>query len=108
MALIRVNSGTINSLDFNFTGDNLNAGGKLVMKYSNLKVDILKRDKKSNDIKKKGIKSLIANIILKNDNPRNGDLREVNPHYDRDVQESFLNLVWNTIFTGMKKTAGMP
>lgn len=108
MALIRLNTGMINSLDFNFTGDNLGAGGNLVMKYSDLKVDVLKRDKNSNEIKKKGLKSLLANIIVKNDNPRNGDLREVNPHYDRDVRKSFFNLVWKTIFTGMKKTVGMP
>ena len=78
------------------------------MKYSDLKVDVLKRGKKSNDVKKKGLKSLVANIIVKNNNPGNGALREVNPHYDRNVQKSFFNLVWKTIFTGMKKTVGMP
>jgi hypothetical protein len=108
MALIRLKSGMINSMDLDLTGDNLRAGGKLVMKYSDLRVDVLKRDKKSNDVKKKGLKSLIANIIVKNNNPGNGDLREVNPHYDRNVQKSFFNLVWKTIFTGMKKTVGMP
>ncbi|MEP6928140.1 MAG: hypothetical protein ABI834_10910 [Ginsengibacter sp.] len=108
LALIKLNTGMINSVDFNFTGDNLKAGGKMVMKYSNLKVDVLKHDKNTNEIKKKGLISLFANIIVKNDNPRNGDLREVNPHYDRDVQKSFFNLVWKTIFVGMKKTLGMP
>ena len=108
IGLIRLKAGTIHSLDFSFTGDNLQAGGKLLMKYNDLKVDVLKRDRKSNSIKKKGIKSLLANIIVKNDNPRNGQLLEVNPSYDRDVQRSFFNLIWKTIFTGMKKTAGVP
>ncbi len=108
MALMRLNTGTINSLDFNFKGNNYGAGGKMVMKYSDLKVDVLKRDEESGGVKKKGLKSLLANIIVKNDNPRNGNLREVTPHYDRDVRKSFFNLVWKTIFTGMKKTLGIP
>lgn len=108
MALMRLNTGTINSLDFNFKGNNYGAGGKMIMKYSDLKVDVLKRDEKSGGVKKKGIKSLLANIIIKNDNPRNGNLREANPHYNRDVRKSFFNLIWKTIFTGMKKTLGIP
>ncbi len=108
MALMRINTGKINSLDFNFKGDNYSAGGKLVMKYNDLKVDVLKRDEKTGSIKKKGLTSLLANIIVKNDNPRNGNLREANPHYDRDVRKSFFNLVWKTVFTGMKKTLGIP
>ncbi|MEP6949438.1 MAG: hypothetical protein ABI863_09195 [Ginsengibacter sp.] len=108
MALLRLHTGTIHSMDFNFTGDNFKAGGKLVMKYSNLKVDLLKNDKKSNSVKKKKLTSLVANIIVKNDNPSNGDLREVNPQFDRNIQKSFFNLLWRTILKGMKKTAGVP
>ena len=74
MALIRLNTGIINSLDFNFEGNNLGAGGKLVMKYNNFKIDVLKRDKNSKKIKKKGLTSLITNVIVANDNPRNGEL----------------------------------
>ncbi|MEO6288388.1 MAG: hypothetical protein ABIO76_00620 [Ginsengibacter sp.] len=108
MALMRINTGKINSIDFDFNGDDLRAAGKMVMKYEDLKVDVLKRDKESGEIKKTGLKSLVANIIVKNDNPKNGDLREVHPHYDRDKRKSFFNLVWKTIFTGMKKTVGIP
>jgi hypothetical protein len=108
MSLIRVNTGTINSVDFNFEGDNLQAGGKFVMKYNDFKIDVLKQDKTAGKIKKKGITSLIANVIVTNDNPRNDNLREEKPHFNRDVQKSFFNLVWKTIFTGMKKTVGVP
>lgn len=109
MALMRINTGNITSIKFNFKGDNYGAGGKMVMKYTDLKVDVLKRDStKESGVKKKGITSLLANIIIKNDNPRNGNLREVNPHSDRDVRKSFFNLVWKTMFVGMKKTMGIP
>ncbi|MGH2564920.1 MAG: hypothetical protein ACRDE5_10420, partial [Ginsengibacter sp.] len=108
MALMRLNTGTINSVDFDFTGNDTSAKGDFVMKYNNLKVDVLKIDKDSKEVKKKGLTSLVANVIVKNNNPNNGDLRKETPQYDRDVQKSFFNLVWKTIFTGMKKTVGVP
>ncbi|HEY5407460.1 MAG TPA: hypothetical protein VIJ92_10235 [Ginsengibacter sp.] len=108
MALIRLNTGTINGVDFKFKGNDSSAKGDFAMKYENLKVDVLKEDKDSKEIKKKGLKSLLANVIIKNNNPDNGDLREKNPEYDRDIHKSFFNLVWKTIFTGMKETLGLP
>lgn len=108
MALMRLNTGTINSVDFDFTGNDTSAKGDFVMKYNDLKVDVLKIDKDSKEVKKKGLTSLVANVIVKNNNPNNGDLRKETPQYDRDVQKSFFNLVWKTIFTGMKKTVGVP
>ncbi|MEO8414522.1 MAG: hypothetical protein ABI472_12720 [Ginsengibacter sp.] len=108
MALMRINTGTINAVDFNFAGNDTTAKGDFVMKYEELKVDVLKRDKDSKEVKKKGIKSLLANIIVKNNNPGNGDLRKEEPRSDRNIYKSFFNLVWKTIFTGMKKTVGLP
>lgn len=108
MALMRFNTGQINGIDFSFKGNNYGAQGAFVMKYQNLKVDVLKRDKDTKEIQKKGITSVIANVIIKNDNPRNGDLRSGDPKFKRDIQKSFFNLVWKTIFTGMKETLGLP
>ncbi|MEO7961435.1 MAG: hypothetical protein ABIR19_07805, partial [Ginsengibacter sp.] len=108
MALMRINTGTIDQINFGFSGDNRGANGKLLMKYHDLKVDVLKLDGKSRAIKKKGIKSLLANILVINENPRNGELRETKPAYKRDVRKSFFNLIWKTMFTGMRKTVGIP
>ena len=108
MALMRLNTGTINAIDFNFKGNDYSAKGDFVMKYDNLKVDVLKKDKDSKEIKKKGLKSLLANVIVKNTNPENGNLREKAPSYDRNIHKSFFNLIWKTIFTGMKETIGLP
>ena len=108
MALIKIKSGRINSLNFNFTGHNTAAKGTVVMTYDNLKVDVLKRDKNTNDIKKRGLVTLVANFVVKNDNPMNGTLRESNPEYERNEYKSFFNLVWKTLYTGMKETVGMP
>lgn len=108
MGLIKVNDGTINSLDFHFTGNNTSAKGDMVMKYQGLKVDVLKRDKDTKEIKKRGLATLAANLIVINNNPGNGGLRKVTPHFDRDINKSFFNLVWKTLFTGMKETVGIP
>lgn len=107
MALIRVRKGKINSIDFNFKGTNRKASGSFVMKYENLKVDVLKKQDDTT-IKKRGLLSFVANIVVKNDNPDNGDLRKETPEYDRDIYKSFFNLVWKMVFTGMKSTVGLP
>lgn len=108
MGLIKVNSGTINSIDFNFSGNNTSAKGNMVMKYDGLKTDVLKRDKNTKEIKKRGLTSMAANMTATKSNPGEDGLRKVAPHFDRDINKSFLNLVWEILFTGMKETVGIP
>ena len=108
MALIKLNSGQINSIDFRFTGNNTSSGGSFIMKYNDLKLDVLKRDKNTNKVKKRGMVSLAANLLVQNNNPGSAGLRSANPKYDRNIYKSFFNLVWKTIFTGMKETVGIP
>jgi hypothetical protein len=108
MALINIKSGKVNSIDFHFTGNNTSAKGKFIMKYEDLKVDVLKRDKNTNKVKKRGLVSLAANLVVQNKNPGGSGLRIMNPQFDRNIYKSFFNLVWKTIFTGMKETVGIP
>ena len=108
MALIQVRSGKVNDIDFSLSGNNDRAGGDFVMKYEDLKVAVLKRDKQSNEVKKRGLVSLVANLIVKNDNPKRDDLRKEKPEYERNIYKSFFNLVWKTIFEGMRMTVGLP
>jgi hypothetical protein len=108
MALLKLNTGKINSLDFHFKGNNTGAEGDFTMKYEDLKVDILKRDKNTNEVRKRGLASLAANVIVKNNNPDSRGLRQVTPSYKRNTYKSFFNLVWKMIFTGMKETVGIP
>lgn len=108
MALIEIKSGKINSLDFHFTGNNTQANGELVMKYEDFKVNVLKIDKDNKEVSNKGLVSFFANLAVLNNNPQNGELRTANPSYQRDIYKSFFNLVWKTLFIGMKKTLGVP
>ena len=108
MGLIKIKSGKINSLDFNLKGNDTKASGDFVMKYNDLKVDVLKIDKDTKKMKKRGLLSLAANMVVKDSNPESGDLRTETPEYDRDIFKSFFNLVWKTVFAGMKQTVGIP
>jgi hypothetical protein len=108
MALIKINSGKINSIEFNFKGNDTSATGNFVMKYEHLKVDVLKRDKNTKGMKKRGFASLAANLAVKNSNPASSGLRKATPQYQRNIYKSFFNLVWKAIFTGMKETVGLP
>ena len=104
MAMMRIDSGYVDDAEFNFTGNDFGTSGDFVMKYHDLRVSLLKKIKGSGEIKKKHIMSLIANSILKDANPLNGNLRTIKLEHSRDPLKSFINLVWKTIFTGAKKT----
>lgn len=108
MALVHIKSGKINSIDFNFKGDNVKASGPMTMKYEDLKIDVMKKEEDSKDLKKRGFLSFLANIVVINDNPKNERLRKVEPEYERNIYKSFFNLVWKTLFTGIKETVGAP
>jgi len=108
MGLIKINSGKINSLDFNLRGNDNKASGDLVLQYNGLNVDVMKIDKDSKKIRKRGLLSMAANMVVKDSNPESGNLRKETPEYDRDIYKSFFNLVWKTVFTGMKQTIGIP
>jgi len=55
---------------------------------------------------KKHLTSFISNIVLKNENPHNGETRIGEVHHERDMNRSFYNLVWKSIFEGINKTIG--
>ncbi|RYG28909.1 MAG: hypothetical protein EOO01_39030 [Chitinophagaceae bacterium] len=89
------------------SGDNYKAGGDLIMLYDGLKVSTLKMEDDNKGYKRKGLVSLLANAIVKNKNPSGGETRTAKMNNDRNTNRSFFNLLWKSIFTGVKETAGM-
>lgn len=104
MAMVRLRSGMIHGMDFDFIGDDHKASGSMTMKYDNLKVEVLRKNDESGVLHRRGLLSLLANIVVVDSNPKNGQLRVMHPERARDVNKSFFNLVWKTIFDGMKET----
>jgi len=105
LGMVEVKSCKINDLSFSMNGDEKGAKGEVKFLYSDLKVNILKKEEGSHEFKKKGLISFIANLmVIKDENPGKGQTRIAHPNYTRDPNKSFFNLVWKTLFTGIKET----
>jgi hypothetical protein len=88
-------------------GNERSATGEVKFIYDHLKINILKKDDDTHQLKRKGLMSLFANVLAINDSnpPDNGKVKVVHTQYTRDPKKSFFNLVWKTLFTGIKETA---
>jgi len=106
MGLARMERGTINKLHFNITGTDSMSDGSVLLLYDNLKISLLKKDEEEGTLNKKVLVSLFANFVMKNSNSGENP-RVVEVHFDRILNKSFFNLIWKTIFTGIKQSAGM-
>lgn len=108
LAMIKINSGKINKLSFEVDANATGAQGDLAFLYDNLKISILKKDA-GDDIKKQGLISMIANVmIIKDANPIDQEpIRKVKVAFTRPKQASFFNLMWNTLFVGVKESVGL-
>ena len=104
---LEIDDGHMDDARFEFSGNDHSTSGHLIMKYDHLKVGLLKKND-TGGIQKRKFMSLFANLVIKNENPHKGKLRDYEVQYDRDEHKSFFNLVWRTIFTGMKATVGLP
>lgn len=106
MALVEINSGTIQSLDFNLICDDYKAKGIIQLLYNDLKVKILKQEELGEaNYKSKKIFSFLANTLIPDANPqKNKPVRIVTVNHTRDPHRSMFNLIWKAIFEGAQKT----
>jgi len=108
LALVEIKSAQIHDLTFSMQGNERAATGEVKFIYDHLKVNILKKDDDTQQLKRKGLISLFANVLAINSSnpPDNGGNAKVeHVQYQRDPKKSFFNLVWKTLFTGIKQTA---
>ncbi len=105
---VEIRSVRIQDLEFNISGDERKASGTLKLLYSKLKIAVLRERKDASGNERKGLVSLIANLLaIRNANPMPGEApRTVKPLHHRNPRKSFFNLIWKTIFTGVKETVG--
>jgi len=107
MGLARIERGNVRGINFNMQGDNYRGDGELVLLYDKLRISSLKLEDDKSGYEKKGLSSLIANIIAINRNPSGGRTRKGSMSNERNTNRSFFNLIWKSIFTGVKETTGM-
>ena len=103
LGMASVKEGQVNRVVFSEDGTNTKAAGDILFLYHNLKVDLLKKDDHDDQLKTKGLISFLANTLIKNQNTSLDNHKQV--VFKRDVNKSFFNLIWKTVFTGVKATA---
>lgn len=91
--------GRIQSLFYNFRGDNHLASGDMRLQYRDFKVEVLKKD----GSKRNGFLSDLANIIIRSDD-NNEKLERKNIKAERDKTKSFWNYLWLFIRNGSLKS----
>lgn len=108
MGPVTIKKGKINGLDFNLQGNDYSMDGTVKLLYEDLKITMLEKDEETKELDKKVLKSFIANIFIKNSNPKkNEEPRVAQVHFDRDTNRSIFQLSWKTLFKGLKETAGI-
>lgn len=105
LATVKIASGSVRSFDFDVHSTQKISKGTVSLLYNDLKVDILRADYSKNTL----ISALANAVVLKHDNPDDGDNkpRLANVLYIRPSNFPFFKTVWLTILTGIKNCAGI-
>jgi Domain of Unknown Function (DUF748) len=109
LGLVEIESGNIQHVDFKAQGNLRSATGTMNMLYTNLKVKLLSDNIDGDGTKEKGFLSFLANTILvKDENPQKGEApRTASMTNTRINSASFFNLMWKTVFVGIKDIVGV-
>lgn len=107
LALLQFTSGFVSRLDFDMRADAQKTTGKVLFLYKDLNVMLLRQDEK-NGLRRMGFMSVLANaMVLVRDNPTYGHApRMANVVYERAGIDSYIGMIWRSIFTGIKQSIG--
>jgi len=108
LSLIEVKSGFIDKMVFKGTGSLKGVRGKLTCYYNDLKITLLEMSGETTRLKRKGIASIFANIlIIKDDNPSPGaPVRTYDFLFNRPQYSSFFNMIWKGFAEALLETIG--
>jgi hypothetical protein len=109
LGLVRINRGNIDKLKFDFEANDLGAKGTVGFSYYDLSVALMKNDPEKDHLVTRGFLSFLANaLIIKSENPgADGKLVPVEVNYSRPANTSFFNMIWKSLFTGIKYSIGI-
>jgi hypothetical protein len=108
LGLVEIKTGTVRKAEFNISADENGSSGTVVFQYNNLNVNLLEENDAGKK-EKKGLLSFLANtILIRNDNPTKEEpVRVSKVSYKRLPQASFFNLMWKSVFVGIRETVGI-
>lgn len=106
---IAVANCNVKGFDFFIRGNKDKVKVQSTLKYKNLRVKVLQKDEDSQKLKKKGLASMIANIlILRKDNPDfKGVLKSTSYTIGRKAEWSFFGYIWKSLLKGIKENIGV-
>jgi len=109
LGLLKIRSGNIRTLRFRFAANASQTTGSVYLLYNDLSISILSLDEISGRLKKKGLASLMANLlVLQNDNIADASAtRQATVTYAHDPTKSIFNYMWKSMFQGIKVIVGM-
>jgi hypothetical protein len=109
MGLVEIESGQMQKTDFNIRANAKGSSGTVHFYYTDLKIKILKEGEAGMAPRKKGLLSFLANtLLIKDANPSKGEaVRTANVTFQRTPAASFFNLMWKSLFIGMRETVGL-
>ena len=101
LAFIRIESGRLNALNFDFDYNDKSANGTLTINYQDLKITGLKKEKSKDE---SDIKTFLINTIVKNDKDKNmpTDKRTGAIEFERDRKRQIFNFWWKSLLSGIK------
>jgi uncharacterized protein YjbI with pentapeptide repeats len=105
LSMVKITAGKVISFDFDVRSTQKVSKGTVSFLYKDLNVDVLRPD-----YTKKTLISALANtVILKHDNPDDGDPkpRLANVVYIRPANFPFFKTVWHVLLNGIKNCAGI-
>ena len=111
LGMFNLKTGNVHELKVHIKGNNKMANAEFLLKYDDLFIVPLKKDKDEDDgLKEKKFAGFIANLLLiKKENIGSPDkLRKYNYSIERNNYPNFFTLTWKTILMGIIKTIGAP
>lgn len=94
-----IQSGVASNLDFEIHASGHQANITMEMEYNDLKINLYKQKKGSDQLKKRTLlMKLINGIVIHQDNPRKDHPARIGKaSLERESDQSFFNLIWTTI-----------
>jgi uncharacterized protein with FMN-binding domain len=109
MGLVEIESGKMQSTNFDIQANVKGASGTVRFLYQDLKIKLLKEGENGEQPQKKGFLSFLANtLLIKDNNPDKGAApRTAHVTFERTPAASFFNLLWKGVFIGMRENVGL-
>lgn len=108
MAPAKIKSGVAKNTVFSMDASSLGSQINMEFLYNDLNVDLLKEDK-NGELKKKKFVTWMANLILRDHNPRkpNSESKKVDIYVERDPYHSTFNYLWQILRPSLVESVGV-